>query len=64
MLQNTVFGVIIPPGVLTSHPYAKLLPPWIAAGIVPIRDATFLSIHSGTLCLDCASQLSRSGAAT
>lgn len=39
MLQSHVFGVVIPPGVLTFHPCAKLLPPWIAAAIVPVEPS-------------------------
>lgn len=39
MLQTHVFGVVIPPGVLAFHPFAKLLPPWGAAAIVPIESS-------------------------
>lgn len=68
MLQTHVFGVVTPPGVLTFHPYAKLVPPWSAAAIVAMESSelphSWAVYHSGTLCLDCISQLSWSGAAT
>lgn len=55
-------GVVMPPGVLTSHLYAQLLPPWTAAVQTALqshtRAAVFVGICSGTHCWGSYSELS------
>lgn len=51
MLQTRMFRVVIPPGVLTFHPYAKLLPPWKAAAIVSMESSELPRSWASTLVL-------------